>query len=266
MKKYIIIVLGVTWIVTALLFTNPQFAVDYVAIIMLVPFVVTLFFQKMEEKKTRKKLTILNHDYNMKAFLFGILYPSGFILLCALVDFLVWHPAIKIVKKPVVWILMEMITVLLGLLSSLFEEYGWRGYLLPHLCRQYGRKKSILITGVVWMLFHMPAVFLLTTVTRLGEPFEVCLVQAGVIFTLNIAFCYCYFLSDNIIPVIFFHSVWNTFNTSMLGDLYSGKQGMFQGKIFLMNGEGVMGLTIGAVTAYFIWMKMFPSRHKTQKG
>lgn len=265
MRKYIFTVLGITWAVTALLFTDNRFAMDYIALIMLVPFAVTVIFKILEERRTGKKTAILNHNFNMKAFLFGILYPIGFILICTAADLLLWHPDIKTVKRPLVWIVMQLVTMLLGLFSSLAEEYGWRGYLLPHLCSRYSRKKSVCITGTVWVLFHMPAVYLLTRMTGLGNPVLVCLVQAGVVFTLNIAFCYCYFLSDNVIPVIFFHSVWNTINTSVLGDIYNGKQGILKGDIFLMNGEGIMGLIIGILCFFVIWMIMFPDTRKTGK-
>ena len=38
------------------------------------------------------------------------------------------------------------------------EEVGWRGYLLPLLCRIFGVTKGIIIDGVLWGVVHAPLV------------------------------------------------------------------------------------------------------------
>lgn len=40
------------------------------------------------------------------------------------------------------------------------EEGGWRGYLLPCLCQKYPLLPSALLTGAVWVLWHLPYFFL----------------------------------------------------------------------------------------------------------
>jgi membrane protease YdiL (CAAX protease family) len=36
------------------------------------------------------------------------------------------------------------------------EEFGWRGYLLPRLARQFSVLPAVLVVGVVWALWHWP--------------------------------------------------------------------------------------------------------------
>jgi membrane protease YdiL (CAAX protease family) len=48
-----------------------------------------------------------------------------------------------------------------GCVSATGEEIGWRGYLVPHLAEAFGPTKATLITGMVWALWHFPAIFLL---------------------------------------------------------------------------------------------------------
>ena len=36
------------------------------------------------------------------------------------------------------------------------EEVGWRGYLLPLLCRKFGVTRGIIIDGVLWGVVHAP--------------------------------------------------------------------------------------------------------------
>ena len=38
----------------------------------------------------------------------------------------------------------------LGLTAGLMEEFGWRGFLLPHLLKRYSPLKTTLMTGLIW--------------------------------------------------------------------------------------------------------------------
>jgi membrane protease YdiL (CAAX protease family) len=49
---------------------------------------------------------------------------------------------------------------LLSLFTALGEEIGWRGLLLPELAKSYNFTAAALISGVIWLLFHIPAIFL----------------------------------------------------------------------------------------------------------
>ncbi len=49
---------------------------------------------------------------------------------------------------------------LLPLLTySVFEEIGWRGFLLPHLQQNFSAWKSTIILTVIWALWHIPFFF-----------------------------------------------------------------------------------------------------------
>lgn len=43
---------------------------------------------------------------------------------------------------------------------TLGEELGWRAYLLPKLAGLHGRRKAILLSGVIWGLWHAPMIAL----------------------------------------------------------------------------------------------------------
>ncbi len=46
---------------------------------------------------------------------------------------------------------------LINVLFALGEELGWRGFLLPHFL-PFGQWKAILISGIIWGLWHAPAI------------------------------------------------------------------------------------------------------------
>ena len=62
------------------------------------------------------------------------------------------------------FILMQVIyaiiaSPLLNLISTFGEEFGWRGYLLPKL-QVFGEKKAILLTGMIWGVWHWPVILM----------------------------------------------------------------------------------------------------------
>ena len=52
------------------------------------------------------------------------------------------------------------IAPVLNIVSTFGEEWGWRGYLLPKMATQLPIVPTLLITGVIWGLWHAPLVAL----------------------------------------------------------------------------------------------------------
>lgn len=62
------------------------------------------------------------------------------------------------------FILMQIIyaiiaSPILNLISTFGEEFGWRGYLLPKL-QIFGKTKAILLSGVIWGIWHWPVIMM----------------------------------------------------------------------------------------------------------
>lgn len=64
-------------------------------------------------------------------------------------------------KKPVVYIIDLFITVLVFVtfitFPALGEELAWRGYMQPILVERFGVTLGILLIGIIWGLWHIPA-------------------------------------------------------------------------------------------------------------
>lgn len=56
-------------------------------------------------------------------------------------------PGFNLLETALIWILT----------FGLGEESGWRGFLLPELCKKFSVKSSALIVSVIWILWHLPA-------------------------------------------------------------------------------------------------------------
>lgn len=46
-----------------------------------------------------------------------------------------------------------------SLLTATGEEIGWRGLLLPELVKRQSFTRAALISGVIWVVYHLPAMF-----------------------------------------------------------------------------------------------------------
>ena len=49
------------------------------------------------------------------------------------------------------------------LIPGFGEEFGWRGYMLPHLAQRYSARKAVLIHAFIWWAWHLPALVAIGT-------------------------------------------------------------------------------------------------------
>lgn len=256
-KAYILAVLTISWLVTIALFINPTTGLKLFSIIMLIPGLLAIIFIKVLHKISKAKLVYFAKKVSATSLLFGILYPLFFVIFCILIGILTGIGELNIQKM---FTIKDTITTIISITATIFgvlgEEYGWRGYLLPELTKIKGKTNSTIIVGIVWALYHVPAVYLLARATGSSNPLIVCFIQACAIFTLSFPFSYCFYLSKNMLPVILFHSIWNFLNTTILGDIYRNEQGIIEGNLIFLNGEGVLGLVLGTCLIYW-FIKQF---------
>jgi hypothetical protein len=77
------------------------------------------------------------------------------------------------------------------------EEIGWRGFLLPELCKRHPPLVASLWVGAAWLAWHIPA-YLLSD-QEAADPF---LPFAFIIFPFSIVFTWAYFRSNQSILLV----------------------------------------------------------------
>ena len=96
---------------------------------------------------------------------------------------------------------------------GIFEELGWRGFLLPRLQRDHSALSAALITGLAWFPWHLPEL-----VSDPGQrpltPFAVYILAQSVLLA------WLYNSTQASLPVvILFHAAFNSFTKFFLSDL-----------------------------------------------
>jgi uncharacterized protein len=248
--SYILIVILSTWIFAFLIFSKPVVGLSLFGVVMFFPAIVALTFNRFIHKKSIKKMfSCVFIKPNFRSMVFSIGYPLLFVATCGIIALITGLGYYNPGKSTFTYIVISsIIIILLNLMVVFGEEYGWRGYLLPKLTNETGKTRATMILGVVWALYHFPIVYLLAKTTGIGNPLLIATIQAVVVFFIAFAFSYSYYISKgSLIPVLFLHSTWNTINVLILGDIYTNKSGIITGNIFIINGEGILGLILGGI-------------------
>lgn len=84
--------------------------------------------------------------------LYFAIYPSAFTLAS-------YHAAMEAKPiPPILVVLLLLLTPLFNFVPCFGEEWGWRGYLLPKIARRMGFLPAVLLTGLIWGLWHAPII------------------------------------------------------------------------------------------------------------
>ncbi|GCE28296.1 hypothetical protein KDA_37800 [Dictyobacter alpinus] len=103
------------------------------------------------------------------------------------------------------------------LVNATGEELGWRGYMLTRLI-DAGVPQPILVSGLIWSLWHWPLIFL--TAPSIGWP----VVFSACIFLLTITSLGCLearlrLQTGSIWPSVVLHAAWNSFIVEIFNSL-----------------------------------------------
>ncbi|PQZ93571.1 CPBP family intramembrane metalloprotease domain-containing protein [Arthrobacter sp. MYb227] len=124
-----------------------------------------------------------------------------------------------------VLVALQFVNVLIGalinLIPALGEELGWRGWLLPKLMA-YGPLPAILISGVLWGLWHAPLI-LLGYNYPLAPGWLGMIMMTGMCISVGAIFGWLRLRSDSVWPAALAHATFNAAAGLMLVFLMRGK-------------------------------------------
>lgn len=151
---------------------------------------------------------------------------------------------------PLMLAILAAVTFLLvpffNLLPSLGEEIGWRGFLLPNL-EPLGKIKAMLISGMIWALWHTPMILILGF-TYGDQMWPGVLLHFTMVSGLGIWMAYIWLKTRSTVLAAFMHA---TFNANAYG---LGSMIFVSTSKLVIGASGVIGaslcLILGVATLY----------------
>lgn len=135
--------------------------------IMLYPAIASIITQLITKEKDRNNFLHINLKGNERYYIFSLIVPvvfgivGGFIFVLLFVKDYNFSSAIELNGG---WLTVTA-TILFSLMlcfpqffMGFGEEFGWRGYLTPELEKLVSEPTAVIITGIVWGLWHAPLV------------------------------------------------------------------------------------------------------------
>jgi membrane protease YdiL (CAAX protease family) len=170
----------------------------------------------------------------------------------------VWATPLASVTAPAGGIINSTVSLVIQVLIlattfALAEEIGIRGYLLPKLL-PLGRKRALLVSGLVWATWHMPLLFLTSLIPVgnkvIGVPLFYAAVVAGSFFYgyLRIASC-------SLWPASIAHAVHNSAWGLMVA--FTATSSPVLVNSYLLGDSGIV-ITVGAALGAVLVSRLVP--------
>lgn len=133
------------------------------------------------------------------------------------------------------------------------EEYGWRGYLQPILMERFGKRKGVILLGMVWGIWHLPLdLFFYAPQTAF---LSVLSHQIGCI-SLGIFFAYVYLKTENIWSVVLLHFLNNN-----LIPVFTGSEEI-SNSILTVKDVAISAILYIIIFLPFLFTKVFSNKSK----
>lgn len=192
-----------------------------------------------------EKHALLFSRCHIKYVLMALALPLIYIGVPYVIYWIANPGSMQMVWSPMV-LVMAVVGVPMGMITALGEEIGWRGFLVPRLLTFLGLEKTLLLTGLIWGLWHCP--ILISGVYMSGTPvwykvpmFLIIIGAVGVmigILTLQ---------SKSVWPAAVMHAAHNAFDQMIFAEGTIGDS-----KMYFVSETGI--LTAAIAVALAIWM------------
>ncbi|HKM17606.1 MAG: CPBP family intramembrane metalloprotease [Firmicutes bacterium] len=247
LTAFIFVTLLISWGAAGLIYKNPAL-VGIAGITYAIPTAVAIALNILYHKDISNIYQPAFTGTTRRSIAFAVLYPAVFVILLAVVALASGKASVNSGNLPAAPELVAAILFTLVLMVIAFgEEYGWRGFLLPALATRCGRLQAAAIVGLIWVAYHLPAVYLANQGSEnLWLP---CLIAGASTFVMAFPLAYCYFQTKgSIAAVIVFRAVWDAAHSLVLGTAGSEKRALLTGN-YNLYGPIPLDLALGAAAA-----------------
>lgn len=160
-------------------FTNP-FAMIFMTGFMLIPAICSILTRLITKEGFKDMWLKPNFKGNIKIYLVAWFLPAILIIIGAIIYFWIYPSNFDINMKYISelyskqgvnfsaqnlyitfiiqFVMGIFLSPVLNIIPTIGEELGWRGYLMPKLFESTTKINAVLLTGIIWGLWHAPMI------------------------------------------------------------------------------------------------------------
>jgi membrane protease YdiL (CAAX protease family) len=165
------------------------------------------------------------------------------------------------IANPLIGFLINV--VILALAFALWEEIGMRGYLLPKLL-PLGRRRALVVVGLVHAAWHMPLIFLTPLYHTVGNRLIVLPLFVGTVVAASFVFGYLRIYSGSVWPASIAHAVHNAAWGTLAAFTLTSNPVMVNE--YLAGDNGILILATTALGAVLVGRMLRSGMNKAQSG
>ncbi|WP_394222260.1 CPBP family intramembrane glutamic endopeptidase [Alteromonas gracilis] len=147
--------------------------------------------------------------------------------------------------------LTALVGFVISLPTILGEEIGWRGLLVPELSKSMSFTGVILVSGVIWSMFHWPLIFYgmygnqTTSIYYQLSCFTVFIIATGTIMA------YIRLKTNSVWTAVMYHASSNIFIQKVFNPMTIEKET----SLFFVDEFGIVLAIVASIVAFFFWLK-----------
>lgn len=147
-----------------------------------------------------------------------------------------------------------IITIVINSVFAIFEEIGWRGYLLPHFGSP-GSFGAALLVGFLHGVWHLPLMLMTTAYNPAGNRLITVPIFLAVLTGAGVIYAYLRWTSGSIWPVIIAHGTFN----AVLGSFARAAVTPDASAAAYLTGETGLFTLAGVGVTAFVLARRYPS-------
>lgn len=144
--------------------TNTKYYQIITSLSMLFPAAANIITRLITKEGFHKSYLRVNLKGNVKYYILSLAVPACYAVLSAIITIIFYMPSGTFSQLVRDIDIIDIITIIIYLLTlsalcslpALGEEFGWRGYLTPKLEQLTNTLPALLISGIIWGLWHAP--------------------------------------------------------------------------------------------------------------
>lgn len=232
---FVILVIIITWALESSIVISKQkygspLSLLVLSGVMLVPAITSIITRLITKEGFKDMYIRPRFKKNIKYYFIAYFMTTLLVILGAVIYFIIFSDKLdlnltalsNIIKSSGMnldaksYFILQLVTAIfigpiVNIVFTLGEELGWRGYLLPKLCNEFSITKSIMISSIIWGVWHAPAIAMGHNygTNYNGSPFLGIFAMIGCCIVLGFYLSYLAIKTKSAIPCAIAHSALN---------------------------------------------------------